>query len=110
VTKRCSNCEVELNNYDGELCPACLYLSRYGTYENRTSARRAREAKLTNRRWQMRFNRGQLIILALLAWYFAIGREVFGPFDTRSRCEHTAGIVQCYCVLMFPTDCNDLYG
>ena len=52
--------------------------------------------------------RTKIIILAFLAWYFALGREVFGPFDTRSRCQRTAGVIECYCVLMFPTDCNDL--
>jgi len=51
----------------------------------------------------------RVALVLLLAWYFAVGRDVHGPYDTRARCEKAAGIAaSCYCVLMFPTDCNDL--
>lgn len=55
---RCGNCDVALDAPG--LCPACQYLSAYGTYTSAEKAARAREEKLTNRRWQMRFNLGVL--------------------------------------------------
>lgn len=55
---KCLNCGVEIEN--AFACPACVYLASYGTFENPIVAERAREERLTNRRWQMRFNRGEL--------------------------------------------------
>ena len=53
------------------------------------------------------------LIVLLLAWYFAVGREVVGPFESRGHCQAQAiksgqVMAECYCVLMFPTDCNGL--
>ena len=57
--------------------------------------------------------RGKWALLLLLAWYFAVGKDTFGPFESRAHCDRvalaTVGLVHgCYCVLMFPTDCMDL--
>ena len=56
----CDNCGIDLDDTDPKLCPACSYLSIYGVYVNAAQAKRAREEKLTNRRWQMRFHRGEI--------------------------------------------------
>jgi hypothetical protein len=53
----CANCATEC---DGYLCNACQHLATYGTWNNEAQAARAREEMLTNRRWQMRFVRGEL--------------------------------------------------
>lgn len=56
---KCINCEVEIDE-DKTLCPACKYLANYGVFDNAKQAFRARLERLVNRRWQMRFNRGEL--------------------------------------------------
>jgi len=51
----------------------------------------------------------KFLTVLLIAWYFAVGKDVFGPFDSRTRCERArVPMTECYCVLMFPTDCQDL--
>lgn len=52
--------------------------------------------------------RSKLVTVCLLAWYFYMQGQVIGPFDTRGRCQKIARVAECYCVLMFPMDCNDL--
>ena len=55
---KCINCEIEDDFY---LCRICQHLATYGTWVNEEQALREREKMLTNRRWQMRFNRGELV-------------------------------------------------
>ena len=54
------------------------------------------------------------LIVLLLAWYFLRGSDVIGPFESRTHCKEilkrTPTVSECYCVLMFPTDCQDLYA
>lgn len=54
----CANCGIESEAY---LCNACVHLATYGTYNNQKQATRAREEMLTNRRWQMRIHRKEVI-------------------------------------------------
>jgi hypothetical protein len=54
----CENCSITIDHVG--LCSACAYLSSYGTFEDQQRADRARQERLTNRRWQMRFNLGLL--------------------------------------------------
>ena len=56
----CYNCEVELDDNDGILCSPCHYLANYGTWTSSAQAFHAHRERLTNRRWQMRFARGEI--------------------------------------------------
>ena len=51
----CENCEVEID--EEGFCPACTWLATQGPF---SKALGRREAEMANRRWQMRFNRGEL--------------------------------------------------
>lgn len=57
----CDNCGVEVDC--SGLCSPCQWLSTYGQWSNQQEAHRARLVRLTNRRWQMRFNRGEIMPL-----------------------------------------------
>lgn len=51
----CLNCDTEIDG--GEFCPACRYLAKCGPI----SPRGNQYERLINRRWQMRFNRGEIV-------------------------------------------------
>ena len=55
----CDNCGVFLEPTDPALCNACTFLNTH-PYENNQVGCRGETAGLVNRRWQMRFNRGEL--------------------------------------------------
>lgn len=50
----CLNCEIEIEG--GEFCPACRWLTRRGPISPRGTS----DERLINRRWQMRFARGEI--------------------------------------------------
>lgn len=51
---KCLNCNIEIDG--GKFCPSCRWLSRRGPISPRGTC----DERLVNRRWQMRFNRGEL--------------------------------------------------
>lgn len=76
----CANCGVEdIDVVDGvELCSPCNYLSTYGNWSNPVEAHRQRMERLTNRRWQMRFNWGilpDILADAGVIWERRVPRE-----------------------------------
>jgi len=52
----CDNCKVWLEDCDSALCSACQYLAQTGLKRGLFSETEG----LVNRRWQLRFNRGEL--------------------------------------------------
>src|SRR5690349_16738298 len=54
----CSNCDTETEG--ASLCQACQWLSQQRPDSNDLFSRGTALDRLTNRRWQMRFNRGEL--------------------------------------------------
>ncbi len=60
TTKRCENCETEC---DDKLCSACKWLEYCRTEPNPSWDKGLKDMArcgVVNRRWQMRFNRGEL--------------------------------------------------
>ena len=55
----CSNCKVWLQESDPDMCPACIFLLTH-PYENNQRGTRGETEGFVNRRWQMRFNNGEL--------------------------------------------------
>ena len=60
MAKMCDNCGIALGDDDPDLCPACNWLNKQLPDTNDLASRGTALDRLTNRRWQMRFHRGEI--------------------------------------------------